>query len=541
MVRFRRMTLWALCWALASCAPGYRPPPPAPPVGHQPLAKKPKSRNPSLAAEMVDKTFAYQIRQGLDLPRQARRLLGRPYEALNVDAFDRVPDSRWFTNRNADLPLSPERVRRGVDHGGPPDTSAAWQVVGLKTAGVTPGLTVKDAAGARFIIKFDPPAYPGLGSATEAVVSRLLHAAGYHVPENHIVYFDPAALVPGPGATVFAPDPDYRRRPPAKRPLRQADLDAVLRRVNPEGAPRLRALASRFLPGIPVGPWAYTGVRRDDRNDRVPHEHRREVRGLYVVASWVNHADMKEENTLDMYDPDARLLTHYLIDFGAAMGSNSTGASNPRRGQANSFDLRDSLLRLLSLGLYSPAYERAPRVVTHPEVGYLENDLFRPDGWKAMYPVPAFENLTRRDAFWGARIVTSFSDAQIEAAVDEGRFRDPEAARIMADFLKVRRDRIGRHWFGRVNPLDDFAVAGGTLSFKDLAVERGYAAERGYRYRVRDGEGREVAVGQVGKPGLPLMPDWPETAVVEIAPAADGGSGPVRVFLDAGLVVGVRR
>ena len=43
-------------------------------------------------------------------------------------------------------------------------------------------------------------------------------------------------------------------------------------------------------------------------------------------------------------------------------------------------------------------------VVTHPEVGYLENDLFRPDKWKAMYPVPAFENLTRRDAFWGARI-----------------------------------------------------------------------------------------------------------------------------------------
>ena len=30
-----------------------------------------------------------------------------------------------------------------------------------------------------------------------------------------------------------------------------------------------------------------------------------------------------------------------------------------------------------------------------------------------MYPMPAFENVTLRDTFWGARIVTSFSDAQI--------------------------------------------------------------------------------------------------------------------------------
>jgi hypothetical protein len=79
-----------------------------------------------------------------------------------------------------------------------------------------------------------------------------------------------------------------------------------------------------------VGPFSYTGRRGDDPNDIYAHEHRRELRGLYVVGSWINHADMKEENTLDMYGPESGQITHYLIDFGASMGSNSTGPSNPR-------------------------------------------------------------------------------------------------------------------------------------------------------------------------------------------------------------------
>ena len=40
-----------------------------------------------------------------------------------------------------------------------------------------------------------------------------------------------------------------------------------------------------------VGKFSYTGTRKDDRNDLIPHELRRELRGMYVVASWVNHAD----------------------------------------------------------------------------------------------------------------------------------------------------------------------------------------------------------------------------------------------------------
>ena len=73
----------------AGCGAGLKPPPQ--PLVHgdlRPIPKVPKTRAPSLANEIIEMTFGYQLKQALDLPRQARKLVGRPYEALNVDAFD---------------------------------------------------------------------------------------------------------------------------------------------------------------------------------------------------------------------------------------------------------------------------------------------------------------------------------------------------------------------------------------------------------------------------------------------------------------------
>jgi hypothetical protein len=380
------------------------------------------------------------------------------------------------------------------------------------------------------------------------VVSRLLYAAGYNVPENYVTHLEPANLVVDPGAVIRVQTRD-RRQPLEKRPMTAADLQAVLDRANPGGR-AVRVLASRFLTGIPVGPFRYTGVRSDDANDIYSHEHRREIRGLYIVASWINHADMKEENTLDMFDPQTGLVHHYLIDFGAAMGSNSVAPSNPRRGQANSFDVKDSLIRLATLGLYVHDYERAPRTVRHPSVGYLDTDLFKPDRWKPMYPCPAFENLTLRDAFWGTRIVTSFTDAQIEAAVSAGHFSDPEAAAALADFLIERRDRIGRFWFAKVNAIDAFEASGAVLRFADLAVERGYAAaaQTRYRYRLQGPDGRVLAQGDTSAPSLTLRPEWQrlEFVAASVLPQRPGSrSSPVVAFLRPAdgewQVVGLRR
>jgi hypothetical protein len=407
-------------------------------------------------------------------------------------------------------------------------------VLAIKDAGVTPGMMIVDRNGDRFVLKFDPIDFPELASGTEVVGTKLMYAAGYNVPENYIAYLYPSRLTIAQQTRLTVATNDTRP-PVSERSLTEADLKQLIGRINPQGKRRVRVLASRFPHGKLIGPWRYMGTRGDDPNDAYPHEHRREIRGLYVIAAWINHADMKEENTLDAYLPDEGIVKHYLFDFGAAMGSNSTGPSNPRGGQANSFDLKDSATRLLSLGLWVHDYERAPRTVHHPAVGFLGNELFRPDSWKPMCPVPAFENVTPRDAFWGTRIVNSFTDAQIGAAVAAGEYCDPVAADALTAFLIERRDRIGRHWFSRINALDDFIITTAQrLQFTDLAVSWQYAAAAvtQCQYRVQDDEGHTLTSGRTGDNWIDLDPAWltRDHLVVSLRPSRPGSRfRPVRV------------
>ena len=65
----------------------------------------------------------------------------------------------------------------------------------------------------------------------------------------------------------------------------EADLDAILGRVECGNDGRWRAISSRFLPGKPIGPFDYKGRRPDDPNDSIDHEDRRELRGLRLFAA----------------------------------------------------------------------------------------------------------------------------------------------------------------------------------------------------------------------------------------------------------------
>ena len=78
----------------------------------------------------------------------------------------------------------------------------------------------------------------------------------------------------------------------------------------------------------------------------------------------------------------------------------------------------------------------------YPAVGYFESVYFDPPRWRPTYPNPAFLRMTLRDAYWGAKIVTSFTDEDIDAIVHTGRYTDARAERYVADVLKARRDKI---------------------------------------------------------------------------------------------------
>ncbi|HUJ20181.1 MAG TPA: hypothetical protein VLX58_01610 [Bryobacteraceae bacterium] len=410
--------------------------------------------------------------------------------ALNVNAWDEVPDSSWFTNRIGRHGLSFDEICAGLE--GRPPEKGAWGVLRVEDEGYTPKLRVRDAAGRVYILKFDPST-PEKNSGAERISTLVLHAAGYNVPRNTIVVFRPSDLVLTDGA--FYIDAIGKRRP-----LTAADLEAVLHKITPLHGGSYRGLASLFLPGKGAGKFKYTGTRKDDPNDIIPHERRRELRGLRVIAAWINHADSGDKNTYDAYVTvgERGYLKHYLLDFGSSLGSGDYINGPFRVGHEYIFDGSAMSRSFVTLGLWHRPWEVRGRIA-YPEIGYYDSELFEPEKWKPNYPNLAFVRMDDADGYWGAKIVTAFSDELIESLAQAGEYSRGEVTAYLAETLKRRRDAIGKDWLDRVAPLEEFVLADGRLTFRDLAVERGYAPDevaRRYRLRVDGVKGPLTFVGR---------------------------------------------
>jgi hypothetical protein len=146
--------------------------------------------------------------------------------------------------------------------------------------------------------------------------------------------------------------------------------------------------------------------------------------------------------------------------------------------------------RIVTLGFVEEPWRRAHQETGIPSVGNYESAVYQPQDFRQLVPQPAFREMTDRDGYWGAKIVASFSDAQIAAAVDAAHYEDPRARDYLVQNLIVRRDKIARHWFGRVAPLDFFSIDDGSLRFHDLAVDVGLAAPRAYEVELETAGGR---------------------------------------------------
>lgn len=407
-------------------------------------------------------------------------LPGRDVEAQDVPAGDvntlgEVLDSSWFTNRHGRSRMSREELIRGPGNATAPDTSQPWLVTAAKTEGVTPGLTIQDARKRRYILKFDPPSYPEMATAVDVVGSKFYHAIGYNTPQNYIVVFSKDQLRVGPEARLT----DERG---IERPMRDSDIQDVLRRVGRTKEGQFRGMASLYLPGEPVGPFKFYGTRRDDPNDVVRHESRRDLRGLRVFNAWLNHTDAKSINSLDMLVDDGplRYVRHHLIDFGAILGSDSLIEKSVRNGNVYLFDWRSSAKAFFSLGLYIPHWYHS-EFNDLPAVGNLDWKTFAPEEWRPNYPNPAFRNLLPDDAFWAAKIVMAFRDDEIRDLVSTGQYSQAEAVNWISKALVERRNRIGQVYFDRVLPLEQFRLEGNQLTFEDLAVTHRFRAARPYQ------------------------------------------------------------
>ncbi|MDH3197714.1 MAG: hypothetical protein OEO21_05685 [Candidatus Krumholzibacteria bacterium] len=471
---------------------------------------KPAPRDPSVTWDYFEDSWGMPRERWTDpvrLVRRAGTLFGGDHvpPADNVNALDEVPNSTWFTNRIGLFAMTPRACAEGPG-GEAPARGAPWTVVSAKTQGVTPGFNVRDARGDVYVIKFDPPGYLGMTTAAGVASNRILYAAGYNVPVDHVVTFARATI-------VVAPEAKIRDATGAKRPMTEADVDTILARVERLPGGTYLALASKFLPGEPLGPFPYLGRRKDDSNDRVDHENRRELRGLYVLAAWINHFDTKQQNSLDMYveEGGARFVKHYLIDFASTLGASANYLS-PRFGYEFNLDMIAVLRRSLTLGLVEDRWRKRTRDPGLTEVGYFDSERFEPGKFRPLQPNHAFANTTDRDGYWGAKIVAAFRDAHIDAIVAEAGYRDARAAALVARVLRENRDAIARHFFDRVPPLDFFVVRGERLVFRDLGAD--YAVYPGTHPRYR---ARAAAAAADRKPDRSGWSEWVELAVTELA------------------------
>lgn len=487
------------------------------------VVKAPVERNPNLLWTSTNETFLRPIGRLVNPVRLGRRvgtLFGgeNVHEAGDVNTLGEVANSSWFTNRIGLFPLSPEKVSQGPGDGRGPSTEATWTVIRAKTQGVTPGFDIKDATGQVYLIKFDPPGELGTTSAASAITGRIFHAAGYNVPDDGVVTFTRDRLAVGPKATI-------RDATGVKRPMTEADLDTILHRVDrlPDG--RWLAIASRFLDGKPLGPFSYKGIRKDDPNDNLRHEDRRELRALRMFCAWLNHWDMKEQNSLDMYveDGGTKYVRHHLIDFASTLGAAAGGGAQPRFGQEYTVDFPAIGGRLFALGLHEDAWRRGRRPEGLAEVGYFESRGFQPMEWKPLQTNVAFANMNRRDGYWAAKIISAFTDEHLRAAVSMGRYRNPESAAYMARTLAERRDAIARYWFDRLPPLDFFVVRGDAVLFHDLGAERNLYPGATSRYRVRFATA--APNGSVSR-----WTDWADLTKTEVPL----GSGPAALAVKGG-------
>lgn len=445
---------------------------------------QPTDRPLSKTIDLFQKTF-----------RKPKR--GEP-RAQNINSLGEVPNSSWFTNRMSRRTMTVEELVRGPDQGDVPDMSKPWKIIGAKTEGITPGFRIRDASGIVYFIKFDPIHWPQMATSSEIIGTKFFHAFGYNVPENYLVRWQPEYEV-DPGAEVIWESAQVTR-------LTRGYVRDVLQDVprRPDGS--IQVVASKSLPGRPLGPFDFQGARSDDPNDIILHQDRRELRAYRIFTAWLNHNDSDAVNTLDMYFTDEQgnsFVKHNLIDFGTIMGSGATQPHARRVGNEYYIEFKPALKSAATLGIWDRPW-RNVKYRTYKSIGRFESKYFQPEKWKPDYPNPAFDKMQLQDALWATRTVMRFSNEAIRAMVETGQHDDASAADHLVATLIERRDKIVRYYLSQINPLDGFTVAaaGGkrNLNFTNLGVEAGLASACRYEYQWHRFDNETETATELGSP-----------------------------------------
>src|SRR5262249_53638313 len=420
--------------------------------------------------------------------------------AQDVNTIGEVPDSTWFTNRAGSQRLSAADVRRGPDTTEGP--SGLLTIVSGKSEGIRPGFTIEDSNRVRWFLKFDARGYPEQATGAEVVATKLFWGAGYNVAETHTAILRRETLVLSEDATITLNG--------KKRRLTNEDVQGILNQSDRSRDGGYRALSSKQLEGKPVGEFLYYGTRSDDPNDVIPHEDRRELRGMVVFAAWIDRVDAKAGNTLDtlVQENGKMLIRHHVLDFGSTLGS--AGISPNEYWEGYEYLYSGSSLRRKLLGLGFPVEDW--RKISYPSirgVARLEGVHFNPETWKSRVPNAAYIRADAEDIFWAARKLMAIDENMIAAAVKSGDYSDPSAERYLVDTLIKRRDAILKAYLPKVNPAVDPALdMSGMLVFQNAAAGLVPPESTTYEaswYRFDNATGESSPIGESRSAAVPRL------------------------------------
>lgn len=435
--------------------------------------------------------------------------------AKNANAWGHVPDSSWFTNRLSLHDIPADRIARGPCDRKEMPRGERWVVKSGKVGGNNPGFVIEveyaDGSKDMYLLKFDGELQTERATAADVIGSRIYWAAGYEAPCNRIAYFERDKL-------MLADDATRVNRVGRESPLTVDDLEEAMRFAPRLEDGRIRAVSSKFLPGEPIGPFSYDGRRRDDLNDTIDHETRRELRGGKLIAAWMNHFDAREQNTFTSFirdgDSDLGYVQHFMLDFGDSFGSQWPSDQMTRRfGYSWYVDPGHIFSDLLTLGAISRPWHDV-RTYERAEIfGYFDVEHFEPASWKAGSPNISFREMDARDAFWATNIISRFGEDHIEAMVRQAKFTKPIYTKYLTRVLIGRRDKIVEEYFRDMSPLVEPTVEDGRLCVSDAWVTRGYGAAadafydlRTYRWQA-DSHPEPVKLSpETNRPGVVCVP-----------------------------------
>ena len=480
---------------LSGCAAGLQRFPLKEPMARdddqRPVKREPKEYYSPLIWDAVDQTVFRPITRFFAVDAGG--------EAINVNALDEVPDSSWFQNRIASGDV--ETLTRGPCELPPLDPDKGFTVVGAKPNGANPGFTV-EVDGKKYMMKFEHWRQAERATSADVMGSRIYHAAGFNGPCNRVVFFRRDQLKIKPGVTG-------KDATGKKVKITPEVIAEMLKNVSRTADGRYRASVSLFLEGKPLGPFRFHGTRKDDPNDVVPHEDRRELRASKLLAAWISHFDAREQNSLDMWIevPGGGIVRHHFLDWGDCFGSLVTkGRLAPRIGHTYYLHFGHILADLISFGVPQRPWDGARFGPAGAIWGYFNIEDFVPDAWLAGYPNPAFNRMTEHDAAWMARIMAHFSDELVRSIMEEARIQNPVSRRELLRTLLGRRDKILRRYLGSLSALAKPRLvqgdAGQELCLEDLAVRARIAERGGRQYGARAWSGPRLQSVPMGEARL---------------------------------------